>query len=121
MGLNLRWHRPPPEEIAARSATLAEVIGRPIERTEILHRYLRALEFWLRTVADRGPEALLDRYRTHCITIGRQVRFATAANDHRGTVRDVSSSGTLLMDTEDGLVELHAGDAHHLPLDEPRD
>ncbi len=117
MGLNLRWGSPPPDEIAARAATLSEVLGREVERIEVLHRYLRAFEHWLGQLEQHGAAALLDRYRSHCLTIGRSVRFATAATEHHGTVVDVSPSGTLLLETVDGVVELHAGDAHHIPIE----
>ncbi len=115
MGMNLRWGRPPPPEVAARAATLAEVVGRAVDRDEILTRYLRCLEFWLARAETDGPAPLLERYRRSCLTLGRRLRFATGDGDHRGTATDISPNGTLLMETEArGLVELHAGDAHHL-------
>lgn len=118
MGMNLRWGRPPPPEIAERAATVSELIGRNVERDELLPLYLRALEYWLRTAETDGPHALLDGYRARCITLGRQVRFETSTTEYLGLAADVSSTGTLLLDTaEHGRVELHAGDAHHLPLE----
>ncbi len=115
-GLNLRWGRPPPDEISRRAATLAELLGRDVERDVMLDRYLRCLELWLGRIEAQGTGVLLDRYRRYCLTIGRRLRFATAATEHVGIATDVSATGTLMMDTDDhGTVELHAGDAHHLP------
>lgn len=116
MGLNLRWGQPPPEEIADRAATVSEVLGVDVDRIEVLHLYLRALEYWLRILDNEGPAALLDGYRRRCLTLGRQVRFETSTTLYTGLAADVSSTGTLLLDTEEhGRVELHAGDAHHVP------
>ena len=114
MGVNLRWGSPPPDDIADKAVTLTEVVGRPVERDDVLHRYLRAFEFWLRRLEQDGAAVLLERYRTHCLTIGRSVRFETSAGEHRGVVSDISPSGTLLLQTDDGEIELHAGDAHHV-------
>lgn len=115
MGMNLRWGRPPPPEIRSRAATVAELAGRDVARDDLLHRYLRCLEYWLRRVEADGREVLLERYRTRCLTIGRSVRFAAGSTEYVGRAVDVSPTGTLLMDTTDhGRVELHAGDAHHL-------
>jgi BirA family biotin operon repressor/biotin-[acetyl-CoA-carboxylase] ligase len=119
MGLNLRWGSPPPDEIASKAASLAEVLGRPVERDDVLHRYLRAFEFWLRRLETSGPEVLLDRYRVHCLTIGRSVRFETSVGERHGVVNNISPTGTLLLQTAAGEVELHAGDAHHIPTETP--
>ncbi|MGH1491194.1 MAG: biotin--[acetyl-CoA-carboxylase] ligase [Acidimicrobiales bacterium] len=116
MGLNLRWGRPPPQEIAERAATVSELIGHDVERDDVLHLYLRAMEYWLRVLESQGSAVLLDGYRSRCLTLGRQVRFATSKIEYVGTAADVSTTGTLLLDTADhGRVELHAGDAHHIP------
>lgn len=115
MGMNLRWGRPPPTQIRSRAATVAELAGRDVARDDVLRSYLRCLEYWLQRVEVEGREVLLNGYRAHCLTIGRTVRFATGSAEYVGRAVDVSSTGTLLMDTADhGRVELHAGDAHHL-------
>ncbi len=115
MGMNLRWGRPPPSDIARRAATLTELLDRPVDRDEILDGYLRSLELWLRRLEGGGPTPLLDRYRQCCLTLGREVRFATATTAYTGTALDVSPSGTLLLRTDEhGDIELNAGDAHHL-------
>lgn len=116
MGLNLRWGSPPPADISSKAATVGELAGRPVDREEVLGLYLRWFEHWLRIIESEGTAPLLDRYRRRCLTIGREVRFTTAKADYDGTVVDVSDAGTLLLDTgSDGIVELHAGDAHHVP------
>lgn len=115
MGMNLRWGRPPPSEVAARAATLTEVVGRAVDRDDVLSRYLRCLELWLARAEAGGQEVVLERYRRSCLTIGRRLRFATGDGEYRGTATDISPTGTLLMDAEGhGPIELHAGDAHHL-------
>lgn len=115
IGLNLRWGTPPPAEIAAKAATLEEVAGRPVDRWDVARAVLRAFDRWL-SVAERGgtPPVLIE-YRRRCCTIGRAVRLARPADVIQGTATDVADDGALLVETDDGLVAVTAGDAHHLP------
>ena len=64
MGMNLRWGRPPPTEVAARAATLTEVVGRAVDRDDVLSRYLRCLELWLARAEAGGPEVVLETVPT---------------------------------------------------------
>ena len=112
-GVNLRWRRQPPAEISDRSATVEELLAGPVDRDELLDLYLRHVDGWLRRIESEGSEVLLDRYRTHCLTLGREVTFTTASAEHRGTAVAVTAAGTLVLETADGPVELHSGDAHH--------
>ena len=98
MGMNLSWERQPPADLAKKAVTLGEVLGQPVDRDEVLHRYLRALEYWLDRLERFGPPVLLDRYRSYCLTIGRSVRFVTATEELEGTAVDVSDRGTLLLE-----------------------
>jgi BirA family biotin operon repressor/biotin-[acetyl-CoA-carboxylase] ligase len=118
-GVNLWWGGQPPAEVAGQAVSLAEAIGRRIDRDTALDRYLGAMEYWLQRLEDPAPAgraAMLDRYRLHCVTLGQRVRFTAADGDFTGEATDVTDAGSLLLDDDDrGLVELHAGDAHHLP------
>jgi BirA family biotin operon repressor/biotin-[acetyl-CoA-carboxylase] ligase len=117
MGMNLRRTDETPAEIEAKAATVEELLGPGVDRRRVLDTYLRAFEYWLQQLDQGGASRLLARYRDHCLTIGRRVRFVTTGNEHVGTVIDVSDSGTLLLRTsETDVVELYAGDAHHVPL-----
>jgi BirA family biotin operon repressor/biotin-[acetyl-CoA-carboxylase] ligase len=112
-GMNLRWGTPPPEEIQVQSATVEELVSGPVERDEVVALYLRHVDLWLGRLEAEGAAALLNRYRAHCLTLGREVSFTTSTAEYSGVAADVSDRGTLLLDTADGRVELHSGDAHH--------
>lgn len=116
MGLNLRWSTPPPEEIRIRAATVNELLSTEVDRHEVLDLFLRYVERWLRRLEAEGSNILLDQYRKHCLTLGRQVRFSTSTAEYSGLAAEISKTGTLILNTEvHGRVELNSGDAHHQP------
>jgi BirA family biotin operon repressor/biotin-[acetyl-CoA-carboxylase] ligase len=114
IGLNLRWSSPPPAEIAARAATLGELLGADVERFTVVRAVLRELDRWLDRAALAGVAGVLDTYRRRCLTLGRQVRLQTPAGVVTGTATGVDASGALLVDGDGGRVTVTAGDAHHL-------
>ena len=118
MGMNLRWSSPPPDDVAARAATVTELLDRRVDRDVVLDRYLRALDGALNRSVQRGVGAVLDDYREVCLTLGRRVRFTTSRGEHEGEAVGLTEAGLLVLATDDGRrVELVAGDAHHLPMD----
>ncbi len=118
MGMNLRWGSPPPPEIGVRAATVVELLDRPVDRDDILRRYLVGLERWLARGERLGVGTVLAGYRSACLTLGRRVRFVTSEGERTGRAVDLTENGLLVLELDDGVrVELSSGDAHHLPLD----
>ena len=115
-GLNLRWSTPPPAEVAARAAVLDDVSEAPVERWDLVRAVLGHLDRWLDQAEEAGPAVVLAAYRTHCVTIGRAVRFETPTGTVAGTASGVADDGGLVIDQEAGKGEItvRAGDAHHL-------
>ncbi|MDH3682060.1 MAG: biotin--[acetyl-CoA-carboxylase] ligase [Acidimicrobiia bacterium] len=114
MGLNLRWGSRPPDEIAARAATLEELTGRSVERWDVVRSILAALERWLIDAERHGPATVLDAYRDRCCTLGRAVRLQRPADVIEGVAVAVDDSGALVVETANRRVTVTAGDAHHL-------
>ncbi len=114
MGLNLRWHAPPPVEIRERVATLEQLAGRPIDRWDMVRAVLAGIERWLGALETTGSGAVLDAYRGRCLTIGRAVRFQRQTDVIEGTAAAVTDDGALVIETADGPITVTAGDAHHL-------
>ncbi len=61
-----------------------------------------------------GSGEIVERYRELCSTIGREVRVERAgASDVKGVARAVTDAGALVIATDDGEVEVAAGDVVH--------
>ncbi len=116
MGLNLRWSRIPPEQVADTAVTLEEILGRPTERNDVLYRYLTHLETWLQVLESDGAATIINGYRNYCLTLGRRVRFVTSTGEVAGIAEGVAESGALQIRADDNseMVELFSGDAHHV-------
>lgn len=60
------------------------------------------------------PEAILDGWREHAITLGQRVRVETSRGAVVGEALDIESPGRLVIETDEGEVRVHAGDCEHL-------
>jgi len=114
MGLNLRWSQVPPSEVERRSVTLEAVLGRSVDRWDVVNRLLVSIDRAFRQADQVGPGPAMAEYRRRCLTIGRHVRFVTAAGEVEGVAKGIGEDGSLLIDSSDGLLSLVAGDAHHI-------
>ena len=87
----------------------------PPHRNELLVSVLVRLDAWYRRLQEpSGGRALLDELRRHSATLGRRVRVLTPAGTVTGMAADLTADGRLVVETADGLVEIAAGDCHHL-------
>ena len=61
-----------------------------------------------------SPERILSAWRDRSLTLGRRVRVETGEETAVGDAVGVDPPGTLLVDTGDETVRIHAGDCEHL-------
>ena len=126
VGLNVGW-------APAGATSLEALAGRPVDRDALLGATLAALARLYGNWED-----VASRYRGLLATIGREVvvrmavgrtpgggggyRQPAGAIELRGTALDVRADGRLVLSTEDGLVEVAAGDVEHASLgaDKPK-
>ncbi len=121
IGVNLHW---PPEEtdgarssdeLATRAVSLDELAGARVERADALVEFLVALEQHYDGLQRKGPEAVLERWRERCVTLGRRVRVDLGVDDVEGTAAGIDDDGNLLVDTLEGARRsLAVGDVVHL-------
>jgi BirA family biotin operon repressor/biotin-[acetyl-CoA-carboxylase] ligase len=97
------------------ATSVAEVLGRDVDRWVLLEGYLRALDGWFRDLADSGPDRLLAAYTHRCATIGSEVTATVAAGPVTGRAVGIGSTGALLLDMPDGgRAEVTSGEVHHV-------
>ena len=114
IGLDLDWRGHERAGEAADWTSAAEETGADVDRWEVLHDLLRALETWLLDVP-KDPTRLLAAYTVRCSTLGQQVRIAAPGGGTiEGTAVEVDRSGGLVIDTAAGRQVVMAGDVEHV-------
>jgi BirA family biotin operon repressor/biotin-[acetyl-CoA-carboxylase] ligase len=108
------------DELPVPTATSTSIEGVAVSREDLLVDLLdRLRERYLAWVAVGGAASdcgLLDDYRSHCLTLGRDVRAHLPGGEVlEGRAVDVDESGRLRIEVRDGApVLLAAGDVEHL-------
>ncbi|MBD5084576.1 MAG: biotin--[acetyl-CoA-carboxylase] ligase [Clostridiales bacterium] len=82
-------------------ATSLALEGYPVEQNHLAVCLLEALNQLNRDFPAKRP-AYLERYRAHCITLGRRVSFDGEGTLQTGTVTGVDDNFALLVDGDDG-------------------
>jgi BirA family biotin operon repressor/biotin-[acetyl-CoA-carboxylase] ligase len=118
IGVNVNWPASDddlPEPLRGAATSVRQVVGRPVDRSDLLDGLLAALE---PRVADLGSEAGRDRQtgdlRTRCVTLGSRVRVELPDERFEGTALDVTGAGHLLVDVAGTVRTVVAGDVVHV-------
>lgn len=107
IGINVGMTR---EQLPVPTATSLAIAGAVVDRTTVLREVARALATTLDELS-ADPKALLERYRTACSTIGRQVEVHLPDGSVlRGRAEDVDDRGRLVVDGR----AVGAGDVVHV-------
>ena len=96
-------------EAEALATSLQAARGEPVDRRAFTQRLLEEFHA-LRSDLD----AVVPAWREAAATLGREVRIETPGGTVEGEAVDVSESGALVVDTDEGRVEVTAGDCEHL-------
>lgn len=101
-----------PDGIRGAATSLSLAAGRPVGRLAVLAGLYLALESAYDAFRAGRMEALLDRYRARCRTLGRAVVVRPSGGEVlEGRARDVDGEGALLLERPDGTVRrVLAGD-----------
>lgn len=93
-------------------ATLRSEIGRDVDPLDLLRRLLRNLHHEIQRLQDFA--AVLDDWRILSLTLGERVRVRRSGEVLEGLAVGVSPRGALLLETEDGVLELYEGEVERL-------
>jgi BirA family biotin operon repressor/biotin-[acetyl-CoA-carboxylase] ligase len=116
IGINVNWPDSLPDELAESAVALNHLVGREVDRAELLEAFLRRLdEVYAGLVGAGSADHLLEAWRERSATLGRRVRVDLGAEDLEGTAVDVTDDGRLVVETLEGDRRVVAvGDVVHL-------
>ena len=98
------------EEIADRATSMYIESGQKYDINEIIAKLLNEFEYYYNKFLDDGLGAVIDEYKKHCITIGREVNVIYNSETVTGNAVDVSSNGQLIVETDSGVIEVTSGE-----------
>lgn len=99
-----------PEEVRSKSTTLSEALGKKVDRCGLIARILELSEGLYREAQVEGFDNILNSWRSRSCTTGRNVTVISFGNVLKGTDIGIDEEGSLLLETESGLVRVHSGD-----------
>lgn len=113
IGINVNWRRDDmPADIRDAATSLADLVGVEVDREALLAGVVDALSTEVDAI-ERGMSPL-PRYRERCVTLGTDVRVATADEVLSGRAIDLDPTGALVVETGDGIRVLATGDVLHV-------
>ena len=93
-------------------ATLRSELGYDADPLDLLRRILRNLHAEMERIHDFA--GVLDDWRALSLTLGRHVSVRRSGEVLEGLTVEISAEGALLLETEDGPVEIYEGEVEHL-------
>lgn len=118
LGCNIGWPSETQVEIegdAIGAAIALDTISEtPIDRNAFSSALVVGFESELDRLDTLGVDAILDRYRSRCATIGRIVEIQTTDDTVTGRATDLDRDGALLVEIEGRLRRIDVGDVVHL-------
>jgi len=91
-----------PHQLQSIATSLSAVLGKPVDKALLESEMLLALQAMAETLFDK--QAVLERYRKDCITLGKPVCVLRGEEKSYGTATDVDTDGALVVRFEDGTV-----------------
>ena len=99
-----------PEEIRETAGSLSLALGHPVNRAELTAAVWRHFEEVYKTYLEtQSLEPLRERYECGLVNRGRKVRVLDPAEPFEGTAMGITSSGELIVCTEDGSADRFVG------------
>lgn len=101
-----------PDALADTATSLSLVNGRPVPRIPLFARLLHELEKRYDSLAEDDGASVRDAFCDRMVRAGDEttLRFTGTDETVSGTVRGVTESGALRLDTDDGPITVHAGE-----------
>lgn len=96
MGINVNWHRSDmPRELAVAATSLSDLASRPLDRVDVLHDLLGALDAEIRSVEE--GESPRVRFQAASWLTGRPIEVETPAGHLSGIAGEVAANGGLIL------------------------
>ncbi|MGN0162960.1 MAG: biotin--[acetyl-CoA-carboxylase] ligase, partial [Candidatus Ornithomonoglobus sp.] len=99
-----------PEELQDKATSLFIETGKTYNRSKLVSAIMNEFEPLYKVFQKEGFSPLIEEYRNSCITIGREIRVIYRKETLIGKAVDIAGDGGLIVETENGRVNVTSGD-----------
>ena len=92
------------ESIRGMATSVRMILGKEADRDTLIAEMVKALEQMDRTLLS-APEAMLERYKADCITLGKPVSIVRGEEVQHALAMDIDAQGALIVRYENGQIE----------------
>ena len=113
IGINVNISRKEfPKELQDVATSLSEMNGAPLSRVEFFRAVLEELDKIYITVKTAGFGEVFTRWKKYSVTLGKNIRVISPSDGEifTGKAVDLNQEGALIVETEQGLRTVYAGD-----------
>jgi len=111
IGLNVNNDK---KSLIAQATSLKEQAGQSVSRILLLQELLRRIENNYSLLEDKGAQAIIDKWRSFSLTLGRRVKVYCQDKHIEGAAVDIDQDGALLIRKDSGLMQkVFSGDVMH--------
>lgn len=111
MGINVNIEEEEfPEELRDIATSLSQITGQSVSRMDLFLAILEELEAAYTEVKEKGFAGIIKTWRNLSGTLGSSVRVLAPGRQFDGMAVDIDEEGALLVETEQGLERVLAGD-----------
>ena len=113
VGINVNISRKEfPEELRNIAASLSEMSGEEISRVKFFRAVLEEFDKLYREVTVADFDKVIQRWKEYNITLGKNIKVISAIDgkSFTGKAVDLNADGALVVETEQGLDTVYAGD-----------
>lgn len=93
------------EEVAIKSISIQEILGKSINRASLLQQLLARIEEYYIHCTHNGFKDILAKWKTYNVTLGKEVNVESHDKVSTGIAFDIDDDGALLIRKEDGTIE----------------
>lgn len=100
-----------PDDLVDHIEWLSRLTGSPVDANYLLAELALNLEEFSQYISDGKKSFILDAWRQHSVTLGKQVQVISPEGDKQGTALDINEDGALIVETLNGeRLTLYAGE-----------
>jgi BirA family biotin operon repressor/biotin-[acetyl-CoA-carboxylase] ligase len=118
MGINISYElEEVPVDLQEKMTWLEAASHQAVDANVLLAELCYALERMYELMLNNQTGIILNEWRRRSVTLGKHVRAISGDKEVTGIAEDIAESGALLLRTNTGLQELHAGEISIRALD----